>query len=541
MSSFSNTTDEYTHLECTCKKIRDLCDDLVTEALRRFDLCPVLTLPNIAIDFHKCDESVDAYLEVFHKGPCIVWKDIGKCAPQELEKTMNLVTEAEKRLNEEINKDMANGISMMAPNDTENGKDSRPMSQDSDTSRITNAFQFIQKIASIFKFNGKGLHVGRMVKNCPVTLVKGQLTVITLDERYHYCSTKEIMFVSNLRHFQKKLPPGTIIQIGDDVILKILKQIDKHLTCCVQVGGVLKSYTEVFIEGCYPVLLPCLSDTDKQNCQIALKHKVTAVILPHPHTVCYVNQIRKFFCEQDDKCRIKILVEFDEDVFLCEEDSCKRGMTLQSVEASDGIYLPKPLLTVVPEDVMPLIQNKIIVSNYLANLPSECYYGINSLLPTCCVLTRHRHDTFTSQFASFTSMLNSVHRSVTDDGCQCRSEEAENAKVFMSITSTGDIAIELSCARKALPIIAITDDEMTTKELHLFKGVKPIYYDWKQQLKDRSDKSTLKYLLRLSVAYARHLCLLYEKFCIKQYQLITKNEKMDSSSESLCNVCRSMN
>lgn len=125
------------------------------------------------------------------------------------------------------------------------------------------------------------------------------------------------------------------------------------------------------------------------------------------------------------------------------------------------------------------------------------------------------------------------------DHCKCGEEvESEDAKALISITSSGSKAIELSYARRPFPILAITDDELTCKELHLYKGIKPLYYDWKQ-LTGRSDKSTNKYLLRLSVAYARHLCLLDKKFCIKSYELVADDTSSTTLIDNNNNIVRS--
>lgn len=573
----TNTEDSDAEPKCTCeetRKLREMTAELEGMKLR---MCPTLTLPTIGIDFFKSEETVVGYKEAFDKGVRIVFKDLGRFMPTEISKSIEVIKRAEFLLNcshtftnkSKSESSDANNNEVTTDSDqtsssrrrtlsstetdeiqesteletnttrTTTPRKSTPSSRESGDS-ITDEFTFNHKIALIFKFHGKKCSVGRLWKNCPITLEKSKLVVITMDDRYEYCSRKEIIFITNLNYYKRYLTPGAHINIGENVVIMVLKTINKHITCCVQKGGQIKSYFPVEFNLCLDLhpQMHCLTTIDKENCLLALKHDVDAIVLPNVYNSCYIIQVGKYLETCCPKSRIKILIEFDFDMYD-NQSCCQKENLCDIIDLCDGVYVRETFPNENEEELLrkAVLHNKIIIWTHIPEISCSWYYGSNIVLPTCYLIVRNRRQTpkyaFKEQYVGLTNMINQLHRQVINE-CGCKTEP-NCTKTFISITNNGSQTIDLSNVRNQFPIIAITDDQKTARILHLYKGVKPLFYDW-TKFRCKPMNSIVKYLLRLAVAYSRQLCLLDDGFCIKRYCFestpCTCHLKSDSDSSS---------
>lgn len=241
--------EEHPELKCTCND----SEKVTAKALPSLEANPALVLPSFGIELERAKDCCTEYQEMFADlGIRVVLKDLSRCRPNELKTLIEIIRESEKTLSARTS--FASEQKEIQTNENPLVKTpSSSASTDSSIQDIQN-LKLSEQLCLLFKFHGKQMSIGRFRRNCPVELRNGSLVVLTIDDRYRYCSTKEIIFVTNLRHhLEKSIFPKQLIFIeGCDCVLvvEVFKVIDQHVTCCVRSGGKLRSYSQVAAQVC---------------------------------------------------------------------------------------------------------------------------------------------------------------------------------------------------------------------------------------------------------------------------------------------------
>lgn len=189
-------------------------------------------------------------------------------------------------------------------------------------------------IALALEIGGRVLRTGRLRNDEPVELVKGNRVFLTSIPEYRYCSTKDLIFVSNLEKYFARLQVGEFIFINKSAIqLVIVKVVEEQnmLSCCVLRGNQLDSNQEV--------ILPYLLDQDANltpeelsDCEFAVRNQADFIVVPIVSNAEYLDAIREL-CQGELKARVCLLSEVEPTCFLDD-----RSNVFGIIEASDGLW-----------------------------------------------------------------------------------------------------------------------------------------------------------------------------------------------------------
>lgn len=151
-------------------------------------------------------------------------------------------------------------------------------------------------IAVAMEIGGRVLRTGRMRNDQQVELSRGQRLFVTSNEEFKFCSTKDVIYVSNLNMYLNRLVVGEFIFINRSKIRLLIVKVVKSQnmwTCCVLRGSTLDAYMEVIL----PYLLDqeaTLTQDEQNDCTFAVWNQADFVVVPVVSNAKYLESVRSF-------------------------------------------------------------------------------------------------------------------------------------------------------------------------------------------------------------------------------------------------------
>ena len=369
-------------------------------------------------------------------------------------------------------------------------------------------------VPMILDMQGPEIRTGMLVtgKNEKIPLEDGQKFVLVNED---IVGDKDRVSVS-YKDLYKDVAPGTKILIDDGAIeLKVDEIVDKDIHCTVVHGNPLGSRKTMNLPGTI-IRLPALKEKDINDLKAACEHEYDYVAISFARNLDDIAQVRKVLDENGGK-DIKIITKVEnveglsnmEDIVkTADAQMIARGdmatetdfteppvMQKKFIKLSNRANKPAITATQMLESMMnnPLptraeasdVANAIYDRTSAIMLSGECAMG---KFPLECVQTMDKIAkrveptiNYWKRFGENEKIeLNNLEDNIAYSTCVM----AKNMKVdaIVCYTNSGDSARRLSGMGAGCPILAVTDNKRTFRQLGLAWNVFPVYIDKKENI-----------------------------------------------------------
>ena len=364
-------------------------------------------------------------------------------------------------------------------------------------------------IPMILDMKGPEIRTGMLYtgKNDKIEIKDGQTFTLVNED---ITGNEEKVSVS-YKELYKDVEPGTKILIDDGAIeLKVREVVGKDIVCDVIHGNRLGSRKTMNLPGTI-IRLPALAEKDINDLKTACEHEYDYVAISFARNLDDIAQVRKVLDENGGK-DIKIITKVEnveglsnmEDIVkVADAQMIARGdmatetdfteppiMQKKFIKLANRSYKPAITATQMLESMMsnPLptraeasdVANAIFDRTSAVMLSGECAMG---KFPLECVQTMvkiaERTEPEIKYWKRFDAKLNIQLEGLEDNICYstCVIARNTNADAIVCYTHTGDSARRLAGLGAGCPILAVTDNRRTFRQLGLAWNVHPVYVE----------------------------------------------------------------
>ena len=364
-------------------------------------------------------------------------------------------------------------------------------------------------IPMILDMKGPEIRTGMLYtgKNDKIEIKDGQTFTLVNED---ITGNEEKVSVS-YKELYKDVEPGTKILIDDGAIeLKVREVVGKDIVCDVIHGNRLGSRKTMNLPGTI-IRLPALAEKDINDLKTACEHEYDYVAISFARNLDDIAQVRKVLDENGGK-DIKIITKVEnveglsnmEDIVrVADAQMIARGdmatetdfteppiMQKKFIKLANRSYKPAITATQMLESMMsnPLptraeasdVANAIYDRTSAVMLSGECAMG---KFPLECVQTMvkiaERTEPEIKYWKRFDAKLNIQLNGLEDNICYstCVIARNTNADAIVCYTHTGDSARRLAGLGAGCPILAVTDNKRTFRQLGLAWNVHPVYVE----------------------------------------------------------------
>ena len=379
-------------------------------------------------------------------------------------------------------------------------------------------------IPMLLDMKGPEIRTGMLYtgKNTKIELKDGQKFTLVNED----IEGNEEKVSITYKELYKDVQPGTKILIDDGAIeLKVDEVVDKDIVCTVVHGNGLGSRKTMNLPGTV-IRLPGLAEKDIADLKTACEHDYDFVAISFARNLDDVRQVRKVLDENGGK-DIQIITKIENveglsnlDDILNEADAqmiARGDMATETdfteppvvqkriIRTSNKIFKPAITATQMLESMthQPLptraeasdVANAIYDRTSAIMLSGECAQGD---YPVECVETMVKiANRVEPEIHYWKRFMNNEDIDLTDDESKiayssCITAKNFNADAIVVYTHNGDSARRLSGLGAECPILAITDNKRTFRQLALAWNVTPIFVDGEETIEKTVEKGIEK-------------------------------------------------
>ena len=364
-------------------------------------------------------------------------------------------------------------------------------------------------IPMILDMKGPEIRTGMLYtgKNDKIDIKDGQTFTLVNED---ITGNEEKVSVS-YKELYKDVEPGTKILIDDGAIeLKVREVVNKDIVCDVIHGNRLGSRKTMNLPGTI-IRLPALAEKDVNDLKTACEHEYDFVAISFARNLDDIAQVRKVLDENGGKDiqiitkveNVEGLSNMEDIVKVADAQMIARGdmatetdfteppiMQKKFIKLANRAYKPAITATQMLESMMsnPLptraeasdVANAIFDRTSAVMLSGECAMG---RFPLECVKTMvkiaERTEPEIKYWKRFDDKSNVQLSNLEDNICYSTCVIARNTKAdaIVCYTHTGDSARRLAGLGAGCPILAVTDNKRTFRQLGLAWNVHPVYVE----------------------------------------------------------------
>lgn len=366
-------------------------------------------------------------------------------------------------------------------------------------------------VAIALDTKGPEIRTGNMAPGSEeVELTAGQQITITTDEQFRAAGTKERIFV-DYAALPTTVSAGSLIFIDDGLIsIKVLSIADAKTVIGEVVNtGMISSHKGVNLPGSL-VQLPSVSEQDKRDLLFGVEQGVDII---------FASFIRK---PEDVQAVRDVLGEAGKRIFVISKIENQEGVANYDriLDVSDGIMVARGDLGIeIPVKKVFLAQKMMIARANVVGKPVICATQMlesmtvnprptraeasdvaNAVIdgsdcvmlsgetakgkyPFDCVRTMHEialeaegtlH--FRNFFGQMVGINKQKHTNETLAAAAVQAAFEQEASALIVLSASGNTARLVAKYRPQCPIICVTTDEITARQLHLSRGVYPVVF-----------------------------------------------------------------
>ena len=369
--------------------------------------------------------------------------------------------------------------------------------------------QYDLPVPMILDMQGPEIRTGMLVtgKNEKIPLEDGQKFVLVNED---IIGDKDKVSVT-YKNLYKDVQPGTKILIDDGAIeLRVDAIVDKDIHCTVLHGNPLGSRKTMNLPGTI-IRLPALKEKDINDLKAACAHEYDYVAISFARNLDDIAQVRKVLDENGGK-DIKIITKVEnveglsnmEDIVkAADAQMIARGDMATETDFTEPPVMQKKFIKLANRGNKPAITATQMLESMMNNplptraeasdvanaiydrtsaimLSGECAMG---KFPLECIQTMDkiakRVEPTINYWKRFDENTNIELNTLEDNIAYSTCVMAKNMKVdaIVCYTNSGDSARRLAGMGAGCPILAVTDNKRTFRQLGLAWNVYPVYVD----------------------------------------------------------------
>ena len=384
-------------------------------------------------------------------------------------------------------------------------------------------------IPMILDMKGPEIRTGMLYtgKNEKIEIKDGQKFILTAED---IVGNEERVSVS-YKELYKDVEPGTKILIDDGAIeLRVDEIVNTDIVCTVVHGNPLGSRKTMNLPGTF-IRLPALTEKDINDLKTACEHDYDYVAISFARNLDDIAQVRKVL-DENGGTDIKIITKVEnveglsnmEDITkTADAQMIARGDMATETDFTEPPVMQKKFIKLANENYKPAITATQMLESMMNNplptraeasdvanaiydrtsavmLSGECAMG---KYPIECVKAMDKiarrvepEVNYWKRFDEKEIKLETIEDNITYSTCIIAKNTKANA--IVAYTNTGDSARRLSGMGAGCPIIAITDNKRTFRQLGLAWNIYPIYIDPKNSI-DNTVETGLKKLQEIGI------------------------------------------
>ncbi|KAK9900024.1 pyruvate kinase [Cystobasidium minutum MCA 4210] len=359
---------------------------------------------------------------------------------------------------------------------------------------------------------GPEIRTGNMVNDEDVKISAGHTMIFSTDDSYATSCTDKVMYI-DYKNITKVIAPGKIIYVDDGVLsFAVLRVIDdKNLEVQAINNGTLSSKKGVNLPGT-DVDLPPISEKDKADLTFGVKNGVDMIFASFIRRGQDVIDIRKHLGEAGKNIKIIVKIENLQGVANFDE----------ILKETDGVMVARGDLGIeIPASQVFMAQKMMIAKCQIAGKPSICAtqmlesmtynprptraevsdvanavldgadcvmlsgetakgaYPIKAveMMAETCYLAESTicYPPLYNELRMLTPRPTYTTETVAMAAVSASLEQ--NAGAILVMSTSGNTARLISKYRPSCPIMTLTRNEVTARQIHLHRGCYPFYYN----------------------------------------------------------------
>ncbi|KAI0053361.1 pyruvate kinase [Auriscalpium vulgare] len=362
-------------------------------------------------------------------------------------------------------------------------------------------------VAIALDTKGPEIRTGLVTNNQDIPIKAGHEFIVTTEAKYAEASDDKYMYV-DYANLPKVTAPGKLIYVDDGILSLLVLSIDgPNVHVRAINAGNISSRKGVNLPKT-PVDLPALSEKDKNDLRFGVKNGVDMIFASFIRRAQDVKDIREVL--GPDGANIKIIVKIENEQGVANFD--------EILKETDGVMVARGDLGIeIPASQVFLAQKMMIAKSNMAGKPvivatqmleynprptraevsdvanavldgADCVmlsgetakgsYPIQSvlLMAETCLLAEAAicYPPLYDELRNVQSRPTQTSETVALAAVAAAAEQ--NAAAILVLSTSGNTARLISKYRPSVPIITVTRNEQTARQIHLHRGVYPFWY-----------------------------------------------------------------